>query len=393
MDTLLFAPKSLFRFARQILELAFCDSRLLTVVGLGLALSIVFPSLIAEPPKLDGRAAIIEEKHKAGRDSIHSLSCRVNVKSKTPPNSISEIAGKYWRSLDRVRVDTNSATIAESTVVRGDEITSFDRMTAGGATQAAATRRTKTDYPVSKCDLAGLSMMLLDIPGTMEFVSLEQLVAKATSCTASDGGHRIRLRFDPSPQKKSSWRVDIRLSPNVNYLIDRVEYRCETSDGHVVYREHIVESFAEPAPSHFFPQRIQCNSTVDGKESASRAIEFSDIKINTAILDGVFQLEFPNNFVMHDEIRRSHYRIDSNGNRISAETPTKTSSSVAPGVAGRIGSDRSSGADLERPTEVVTTHEPISWSRFLLPFFLVLLTAVFAVLVARRLRTRGQAST
>lgn len=344
--------------------------------------------LCANPIRPTGKAAQVIDQHCSARDAITSVSCRIKWKNVTLPSLITEYEGQYIRPLERIRVESKSASSLETVVVRDGVVSVLERINSSGRTVYAARRRQQANLQAGKCDLAGLALFQLDVPATQEYVGVEALLAKADEYSYNAERHTLELQFKSSDTRKSEWKVSVRFNPDVNFLIDLVEYRCKLDGGHEIYRRHWVESFVEPIPSVFFPQQVYCDSTTNGKESANRTIELSEIVVNGAIPESAFQLRYPHGIVMTDDIRRSYYQINANGERIGGETATRSDPRLTAGQAGGIGGHQQEDDSSNSQPEVVTLREPVPWTTLILPISLVILVALLTLTLIRQIRSK-----
>lgn len=166
--------------------------------------------------------------------------------------------------------------------------------------------------------------------------------------------------------------VEIAFDPKVNYLVRRAVY---VTDGQLK-KVYVVEQFKECSPGVFFPERVR-EATYLGRNQIGTALtEISRIRINYAVPDSIFRLKFPHGVYVSDSIRGTSYRVDREGNRISAETPLSK------------GPPPPAAAEIMLPT----TEEPRPWYSYLVPASLAILVAAGIAAVVRRWRRHRQAT-
>jgi len=336
-------------------------------------------------PNVGTRGKEMLQSHAATKESIRSFECRVRIVAETRlPSAMSrEYVGRHWQDFDKVRVDSGSSSQSDTSILRDNVVDLFQRILEGGATKTGASRRRHDWTELGKCDASVGMLLRVNVPETSEYVPVDQLVARASKCSVAESGRLFQLRFDREPPRKNSWEVKVRFEPKANDLVKSIEYRFTSADGKTVFREYDVQQFAEVAPSVHLPSRVIARSSIDGTDWTHQVAEFTEIKVNEGVVDRTFRLPLPNRVVMTDEIRRTYYWVDSEGNRTSAETKTSSDLAVVAGTAGQSG-----GGNDSTPPERLTTREPISWTRLVLPISLVLAIVLLAVAVAGTLRKR-----
>jgi hypothetical protein len=180
------------------------------------------------------------------------------------------------------------------------------------------------------------------------------------------------LHFDSGQQVAGAWDVEIAFDPAANYLIRKVEYIAGSGS---VRREEEVQRIHECAPGLFIADLIMMKSN-DGTAGQAR---LSEIKVNEPLPPEVFVFRYPEGITLIDGIRRTRYQVDSQGNRISPETP------LARGPA------PPQAAEPPRSTPgIETQREPVAWTAWILPLGIAVLVLGLVALVIRRWRAGGR---
>jgi len=186
------------------------------------------------------------------------------------------------------------------------------------------------------------------------------------------------LCFDHPEGLKDPWDVEIYFDPTVNYLVKKTVYTIHGKSDYV--REDEITDFTECSPGLFFPRNAAGRSGAPENWTLTTKSVLSEIRVNQALPADTFRIRFPHNVIMTDAIRGTRYRIDSNGNRISEETPYANVKSIPP-----PGVDPS-----DDPPHVETREEPRSWTRWILPISVAILVAgLIAAHIRRRRRAQG----
>ena len=268
--------------------------------------------------------------------------------------------------------------------------TLYQQQSGTGLKKAGASRFQYRDDFLTDCDAWMLALMMLNLPGTLESMPLEQLISKASSVRASttrfDGGSsglRIELRFDKSARVRDEWQVEIDLDPQFNYLIRRSVY-TKLGGTQKLVRDDRVLAFRETSPSIYFPESVEFHAKIGDKDWYNKVVTLSEIHVNEPIPTNVFDMSFPNGVIMSDRIRNVTYYVDESGHRISEE---KAVASVPPPPI----SKGETVADVPNPDAGrPTREEPRSWTRFIFPVSAGLLFIGALLLIVQRKRMARQ---
>jgi hypothetical protein len=252
----------------------------------------------------------------------------------------------------------------------------------GDGTFVGASRQALGNKYSPRCDPWSAGLLALNVPGSIEYVPLEELVARANKTsarrrTSKDGREQItlQLRFDPGTERgAASWTVDINLDPAVNYLVRSVVYLGTGQK--TLLREWEVTGFKESAPGIYFPEGANAQAGPPGGPPFSKhTFVISEVVINKGIAKERFHLSFPDGIVLTDSIRGTSYRVDAGGRRISAESPLP-SSSPTPAI------------QTAEAMKSESSAEPKSVSGYILPAALVVLIAATAIAIGRILKNQ-----
>jgi hypothetical protein len=137
--------------------------------------------------------------------------------------------------------------------------------------------------------------------------------------------------------------------------------------------------FKECSPGVFFPEQEVGRSYNHGTEHTSSTTEVSDLRVNEPLPKDIFRLTYPRGVILSDTIRGTQYRVDSQGNMMSKETP----------MGREAPPPDQTRTESEWATE--TQEEPRSAVRWILPVsFGIVTVAGVAAFVQRRRTKRGR---
>lgn len=330
----------------------------------------------------------VTQAHRASRELIHTTSCRVEfqvaIKNSRSNSTIRQsCSGKYWSSVDAIRLEVSDQN---SNNPLGDLREDLDycwkdsvrklvhrKSDSAGKQLVGAGRDGYENRYLHRCDAWARGLLVLNVPGTINCLPFERLVEKATRLKRAEWktveGNKLAMIELVIPQANSpadSWDVQFYFDPNVNYLVRKEVY----SLGSYVREQEVVQ-FKESAPGLFFPEQVSGRS----KDSTSSTL-LSEIRVNQPLPAGVFNFRYPHGVYLSDGIKGVSYRVDIEGNPISAATP-HARGPLPP---------RSDAESSTLRTE--TEEEPRSLTRWILPFALVILASAGVVAVIRRWRAR-----
>jgi hypothetical protein len=317
--------------------------------------------------------------HKASREAIQTLHCRVSYSRRndvSPSESPGPIKGEFWSSDKAVRLKVTQHGEELDHVWFGNLCKCIIRRKVDGREQIGAQVASFADrFFHPRADPYQIGILVLNLPGTADFLTVERLAERATGKLRVDEklveGRKIiaiEMVFEPSKIQRDRWKLEVQFDPVVNFLVSRTIYTGFLETGTLV-RDESVQEFKEAAPGLFFPTRVVGRGEMSGKPWTSHVAEISDVEINRLLPGGIFDLRFPHGITMTDSIRGVTYRVDEMGNQISeavrlGEVPPPSASDATVGAA--VGSE--------------TKEEPQSLARWILPVSALLLfvTLIFA---------------
>jgi hypothetical protein len=326
--------------------------------------------------------------HRNSREAIATLSCTLvydwTKAGSTTPDPFQSGVAQCWLSADALRLKEAGEKQTDSVWKDGIR-KSVSVKDADGQKQVAA-GLSKSNKHTNRLDVFNRGQLVLNIPGTIRNVPLEQVVdAAAKTGTVqwiSLGGAKVillELFFEKAEGISTPWRVEFYLDPAVNYLVRKATYR--TADAR---RDYVVVTFAEFPGGVFFPTRVNEQVSRDGEPFASAVSEIKELEVNKPLPVGIFDLRFPQGVIVSDAIRREVYQVDSDGRQISkarkigAKGPLPPPPPVEASTRAAIGTE--------------TLVEPQSWTRWILPFSLALLAIAGLTVIGRRWLDRRAAA-
>src|SRR5262245_41548289 len=162
---------------------------------------------LAAQPRIPATVEQIVASHRAARESITSLTCKVEVTRQHLRGNQRTLRepSDYQRKLDvfRVRVTTephgSKDIVFKDSVVRG---IGFGRTSAGESAVTAETRRSE-NHPPLPGDPWALGLMVLPVPNRTDYMTFEALAGRSSSVRAAgirmDGAREmaaVEMHFD-----------------------------------------------------------------------------------------------------------------------------------------------------------------------------------------------------
>lgn len=249
--------------------------------------------------------------HRAAVESIRSLSCTVSVYNGTnveiaPPQSV----GRYVRDGNAIRVSTTIRNrFLEIVVKDGVNSTLNWSKSAKAGDKDAVVKRVYSHEPLGQHDAWVLALISLPA-GKGQVRPLSDLVrepANASTFTrVQEDGHTYVLAevsVNEGPKLKAY------LDPLRNYMICRL--KNESKSGNGARADYDVKSFAESAPGVFFPTKMVVRYTMT--EEWATTFLLGDLVVNRPVRPNAFDLRFPDNVDVFDQLEGRIYRADSSG--------------------------------------------------------------------------------
>lgn len=357
---------------------------------LGLAVGfLLFPRSAAGQERGDEAELLqfVQSAHKASRDLILTSHCRVKfeitVNVGNPPAPLSQsCSSEHWHSDNAVRVRVIERDHVVDYVWKDSIENAIVTKEVNGKKQIAATRNGFPTRYTHRGDAWVRGLLVVNLPGSSQAFPFEDLLGRASkvlkvSKKALEGGEMIvvRLLFTSSTEENHPWESEIYFDPSVNYLIRRV-IRSRTGSRFADIEE--VVSYKDCGKGVFFPERVVGRAGVSDEPSEANSQSLlSDIHINEPLAPGIFRLRFPHGISLTDSVRGTTYRVDSEGNPLSAEKPLGTAPPPAP--------SRLAGPDKGAET----VAEPRPRSRWILPVSVGLLVLGGFLAIRRRWKAKA----
>ncbi|MCI0639879.1 MAG: hypothetical protein L0Y72_07985 [Gemmataceae bacterium] len=328
-------------------------------------------------------ASFVSDAHRASREAIRTLECRVEFNVKLTPkaakHSTQSSSGRYWYSVDTLRakiVEENEEL--DFLWKNGIRQALFTRINSGKR-EVAASRGAFSDRHIHRSDAFSRALLVLNIPASTRHVPFEELIRiaskKGKPKKMSIGGRELlmmELSFNADAERREPWIVQVYFDPSVNYLVRKTVHSVSTSSGSL-RREEIVDEFNESAPGVYFPVHISGVTEIDGTSWSTQTTQLLDLKVNRPLPAGILDFRFPEGVHLSDGVQGVTYRVDAQGNRISDATPLTR---LAPPPPKSIS---------ESIPGVETQDEPTSVTQWILPISLgILLLGVLGTFARRR---------
>lgn len=311
-------------------------------------------------------------KHRAALDAIQTLTCTLVVHDESTSGNVLKTGCQYWRRGDMIRAKWRKEGVATEILIREMRVVRLGTAIGpDGLAKPMVGIEHDRGIALGLADpwITGLFCFLGEAGGSIEPMSFEQLATRfraRKTVKIHEGGQNaiiVELLVGNSTREYS-------FDARHNYLVSKV---ISTFPKGSAISE--VKSFYEGSPGVFFPKEVLVKTFVDGHVQATRTATFSDIKINTAIPDQVFQVELPGNAEVHDLIAGKKYITDATGRPAGPRTDLGLPPPPGKGPV---------------QARAPTTSEPIQWTTWVLPGSLVILLIAGARWSIRRLRQRQE---
>jgi len=337
--------------------------------------------------------AEVRAGNKAALDSIHTLSCRMNVAnpvSTIPQSQMSPV--EYWQSGDSIRVRFADAfQLADSVRHNGVNRTSF----VSQEKNVFSIRPVQSEQRMSRFDPYGSGLLTLfgtkGSPLPLEKILSQPHKIKGVSRQPLDGHDCVLVKMSFKFDGQATGDFEIWFDPQVNYLARRLTGDFSGSpDMPPARRESQVLKFVEAAPGIHFPAEAETKFLAGKKITEHQVVTFTDIRINQPLPAGIFELPIPPNSTVLDAIADREYKLDANGNESGPSRPLAKgmpTPSGKPGLPGKSGEPTASAPSSAPVSQRATTKEPEPMTRWVLYGLLTILAIVGGIWYVRRLRT------
>lgn len=268
----------------------------------------------------------IKELHRAARESIVTLHCKVDLSvtviNKKEKSALQQSCkSECWITRNALRIRANDdGRITDS--VWKDAIRTSLVTPPGPNSEMTGDRGSMKSMHIQRGDPFIRGLLLLQVPDASEFLTFEQLVERAEKVdvrtVAVEGKKAVvaDLHFQ-TRETGAKWKLEITFDPSVNYLIRKVVRRRLTQQQTVM--ERIVTEFKEVDKGVFFPVQVHKSDTSEGVVTGHSVCTITDITANKNIPDSVFALNIPPGILFADSTRGSYYKTGQGGGIGSAE--------------------------------------------------------------------------
>jgi hypothetical protein len=142
------------------------------------------PILAARPSEEQELLDFVRDAHRTARETIRTLSCRVEFEIKVDPKDSPKIqtcSGRFWYSPDAVRSQYSEFGKDNDCLWKDSVRQSVVRETLGGQKVVGANRAAYAERYLTRCDAYIRGLLVLNVPGTIDYLPFERLLAKSTS--------------------------------------------------------------------------------------------------------------------------------------------------------------------------------------------------------------------
>lgn len=153
-----------------------------------------------------------------------------------------------------------------------------------------------------------------------------------------------------------------------NYIITSMIADCKLDDGKKVRHQFKVTDVTEAIPGVFVPTAIHRESHVDQKLRWWAETVVTGIRVNQSLPDGALNFRFPSGIEVYDGISFTRYQVDSDGNKISAETPFTGGGSISGNVP-------VNASPVQRVSKTASVSEDVSYWHYL-PYLFIAISLV-----------------
>jgi hypothetical protein len=154
-----------------------------SVLLIGLSLLSFALRATAQEPSGSGLLAWAVGAHRAARDGVRSLHCRVQFSSDMPgtPKGGYSSSSECWASPDAIRIEASLPGFQQDSIWNQNTRKSLMTTTDGGRKYTSAEQGTFADmhlYP--REDPFAVGLLFLNLPGTVRVITLEELIKEAS---------------------------------------------------------------------------------------------------------------------------------------------------------------------------------------------------------------------
>lgn len=312
--------------------------------------------------------------NKAALESIRSFSCRVTMSSVVGSGGpASGSSAEYWWSNGASRVRSNENGQLRDSVARDFtfHVLTKGRDVKGRQQTTFLTQPITGDEPHGPFDPWSLGLFKLCGPKGWP-LTLDEILSRPHILNGverrSEGGRNsivVDLSMELLPGNHGDF--EIWFDPAVNYLAFKVVGSPSSSGTKEIARQSEVTRFIEVEPAIYFPQRAERKFFKDGRCTYQAVVDFSDIRVNQAIAESMFEIPIPPGAHVVDAVNGSSYRTDATG---------------TPGPPSALSRFPSLPAAMAVANE--TREEPQPATRWILPISIAIIALAAALWFIRR---------
>jgi hypothetical protein len=272
-------------------------------------------------------------RNKAQVDLIQTLHCRVvsqnNFTFSNGTTSSTKQEGEFWFAPGQIKAKISDGKFLKEYTWKKSILRVFSTTTEPGTnnplystySSSTPTRHIDTMDPF----IAGI--LVVTPPESLNGTPLSQVlnesvvVKKIEKKTETKTTQIIlTLNFKPNSGigRREDWTAELYFDPSVNYLIKKAVYIHNKSG---FRRIEEVTSFKEHPNGVFFPESI-LNRAFNGERLVrSTTTSFNNVRTNEDIQSEFFNIQYKQGVLLFDNINRTTYHVDENGDPITDPIP------------------------------------------------------------------------
>lgn len=273
------------------------------------------------------------ESHLARIDSLKASVLMVcEYHQANQEHRFTNISGVYYYTPEVSRTSIAQDGIVVDEYVRSDAVYRFEK-SKDGKLKASKGKQ----ISISHCDATRGGLLRLQIPNSSRYTFLREFLLSSVdnpSCKQfTENGsnkYRISCNFKAILGDDYQWDVSIVLNPTRNYLIDQFTSVGKKNGSTVTVSTQVTE-FSTLINSILYPHVTI--SKVSSKENGlSTTIKWKIDKtvVNQPIDKKLFSMPFASTITLFDNDKRMSYKVDGQGNQVSAGKELKTAISAPP---------------------------------------------------------------
>lgn len=266
-------------------------------------------------------------------DLIQTLHCRVEsgniLNSPNGKTRSSKREGEFWYIPGQVKARIIDANFNQEYTWKDSILKQFSTTTEPGSDTplySVIHSNSNTRY-IHNLDPFLVGLMVINPPETVNGALLSQIlnqsvIAKKKENKTEDNAKYIvlTLEFKPNNEQtiKSDWNLELYFDKSVNFLVKKAIYtQIKTNFRRIIE----VTSFKSYDNGIFFPESV-VNRSFDGEKLTKLTVaKFTNVVINEKIPEEIFQIRYPHGILLVDNIKKTNYPINENGEPIEKNIP------------------------------------------------------------------------